>query len=128
LDKFLPDEEKCPACEAVKAVESAVLTDFVKERTNLETSDQDGLPSVCLTHLLAIVASVPLSSLAKSIVEHSAAVFERLAESMQRSALHHGGSHMELATQEEYQSPERCLNLIVGQPNVHPTRYSKCKR
>jgi len=128
LEEVLPGHEKCPACEAVKAVECAVLTDFVKERMNLGTSDQDDLPSVCLTHLLAIVARAPEASLAKSMVEHSAAVFERLAESMQRFALHHGGSHMELATQEEHQSPERCLNLIVGQPNVHPTRYSKRKK
>jgi GTP-binding protein EngB required for normal cell division len=128
LERFLPDEEKCPACEAVKAVEKAVLGDFIKDRTNLGARDRYELPSVCLTHLLAIVGSAPESELAQSIVEHSAVVFERLAESMQRFALHHGGSHMELATQEEYQSPERCLNLIVGQPNVHPTRYSKPKK
>ena len=128
LERFLPDEEKCPACEAVKAVERAVLADFIKDSTNRGARDQYELPSVCLTHLLAIVGNAPESELAQSIVRHSAVVFERLAESMQRFALHHGGSHMELATQEEYQSPERCLNLIVGQPNVHPTRYSKPKK
>jgi len=128
LERFLPDEEKCPACEAVKAVERAVLADFIKDSTNRGARDQYELPSVCLTHLLAIVGSAPESELAQSIVRHSAVVFERLAESMQRFALHHGGSHMELATQEEYQSPERCLNLIVGQPNVHPTRHSKPRK
>jgi len=128
LERLLPDEEKCPACEAVKAIERALLAEFIKDDTSLEASDPYELPLVCLTHLLAIVASAPESTLAESMVKHSAAVFERLAESMQRFALHHSGSHMELATQEEYESPERCLNLIVGQPNVHPTHYSKPRK
>lgn len=128
LEEFLPDEAKCPACERVRVVEGAVLADFIKDARNLGPTDQYKLPSVCLTHLLAIVDSAPDRDLAESMVKHSAGVFERLAESMQRFALHHGGSHMELASQEEYQSAERCLNLLVGQPNVHPTRYSKPKK
>jgi hypothetical protein len=39
---------------------------------------------------------------------------------MERFALRHGGLHMELVTEEELKSPEKGLNLLVGQPNVRP--------
>ena len=39
---------------------------------------------------------------------------------MERFALRHAGLHMELVTKEELESPEKGLNLLVGQPNVRP--------
>jgi hypothetical protein len=39
---------------------------------------------------------------------------------MERFALRHGGHHLELVTDEEFGSPEKALNLLVGQPNVRP--------
>jgi GTP-binding protein EngB required for normal cell division len=122
LQQLLPDEDRCPACEAVKAAERMAINEFVRENTNREASESCNLPCVCLTHLLAVIRCAPETELAKRMVEHSAAVFDRLSESMQRFALHHGGSHMELVSEEEYQSPERCLNLLVGRPNVRPTK------
>ena len=57
-------------------------------------------------------------------MSHSALVLRRTAENMERLALRQGGLHMEMATDEEL-SPERGLNLLVGQPNVRPAGSSQ---
>ena len=86
-------------------------------------SDVD-LPCVCLRHLEAIVQKAPETELANRMVLQSAVVLKRTAENMERFALRHGGLHMELVTDEELGSPEKGLNLLVGQPNVRPAGSS----
>jgi GTP-binding protein EngB required for normal cell division len=120
FEQFLPDHRKCRACQVVAETEDAAMNDFVLEHAVLPPEDDD-LPCVCLRHLNGILQKAPETHLANRLLLHSAMVLERTAENMERFALRHGGLHMELATDDELRSPEKGLNLLVGQPNVRPT-------
>ena len=119
FEAFLPDHRKCRACEVVAETEALAIDNFIRESAGLPLQEAQ-LPCVCLRHLYAVIQKSPSSELAHHLLLRSAAVLERTAENMQRFALRHGGLHMELAADDELGSPERGLNLVVGQPNVRP--------
>jgi GTP-binding protein EngB required for normal cell division len=123
--KFLPSQDRCPVCEVVLKLEQESIDHLIRTHAHEKTESGDGLPCLCLAHLLGILGKAPAAAFANRVVLHMAAVFDRTAENLQRFALHHGGSHMELVTEEEARSPEIGLNLLVGQPNIMPSRYSK---
>ena len=120
FEHLLPDFHKCAACQAVAETESESIYDFVHEHQHVGRDSDVDLPCACLKHLEAIVRRVPETELANGMVLQSALVLRRTAENMERLALRHGGLHMEMAIDEELASPERGLNLLVGQPNVRP--------
>jgi GTP-binding protein EngB required for normal cell division len=120
FDKLLPNPDKCWACQVIAAVERATVDRFVREYQEAERKNDFELPCVCLRHLQAIMETTPEGSLVNRIVLQSVSVLERTAENLERYALRHGGSHMEWVTKEELESPEKGLNLLVGQPNVRP--------
>jgi hypothetical protein len=108
----------------VAEIETEMINDFVHEHNGVQRDRDLDLPCVCLRHLEAIVRRAPETELGNRMVLHSALVLRRTAENMERLALRHGGLHMEMATDEELGSPERGLNLLVGQPNVRPAGSS----
>jgi GTP-binding protein EngB required for normal cell division len=120
FEQFLPDHHKCRACQVVAEIEDETIKNFVREYRGVQRDSDVELPCVCLRHLHAIIKRAPETELASRMVLQSAAVLERTAENMERFALRHGGLHMELVTEEELKSPEKGLNLLVGQPNVRP--------
>jgi GTP-binding protein EngB required for normal cell division len=124
FEKILPDFHKCAACQAVSEIEAEAINDFVHEHKGVQPDSDVELPCICLRHLEAILRRAPETDLGSRIVSHSALVLRRTAENMERLALRQGGLHMEMATDEELGSPERGLNLLVGQPNVRPTGSS----
>ncbi|HTT23332.1 MAG TPA: dynamin family protein [Candidatus Sulfotelmatobacter sp.] len=117
FEQFLPGPHKCRACQTVAEVEAETIDEFVRE--NQELGDAD-FPCVCLRHLDAVLRRASAANLAVRMVLQSAMVLKRTAENMERFALRHGGHHLELVTDEELGSPEKGLNLLVGQPNVRP--------
>ena len=123
FEQFIPNHHKCRACQVVAETEEATMNDFVLRHAITSPEDAD-LPCVCLRHLSGILQKAPESDLANRLLLHSATVLERTAENMERFALRHGGLHMELVTKEELESPEKGLNLLVGQPNVRPAGRS----
>jgi hypothetical protein len=120
FDRLLPDHCKCGACQVAAETEGQIICNFVREYHDVQRDGDADLPCVCLRHLEAIVQMAPETELANRMVLQSAAVLERTAENMERFALRHAGLHMELVTKEELESPEKGLNLLVGQPNVRP--------
>jgi GTP-binding protein EngB required for normal cell division len=118
FEQFLPDYRKCRACQAVAETESAMINDFVGTFQEAVQEKARELPCVCLRHLYGILLQTTDSEMANRLLHHSAVVLERTAENMERFALRHGGLHLELTTDEEWSSPEKGLNLLVGQPNV----------
>jgi hypothetical protein len=120
FEGFLPTYQKCRACQAVAETEDATINDFLRAWQNAGHDETSDLSCVCLRHLYGILLKTTDTQFASRLLLHSAAVLERTAENMERFALRHGGLHMELATDEEWGSPEKALNLLVGQPNVRP--------
>jgi hypothetical protein len=120
FEDLLPDYLKCRACQVVAETEVETIDNFVREYHDVQSYRDSDFPCVCLGHLRAILERAPKTELANFMVVQSAAVLECTAENMERLALWHGGRHMELVTKEELESPEKGLNLLVGQPNVRP--------
>jgi len=120
FEQFLPDQHKCRACQVVAETEETTMNEYVLEYADRSPGDDD-LPCVCLRHLKGILQKTPETNWANRLLLHSANILERTAENLERFALRHGGLHMELATDDELGSPEKGLNLLVGQPNVRPT-------
>lgn len=123
FEQFLPETRKCWACQTTAEVEDYTIGQFVRENQNFQSDDAE-LPCVCLWHLDAIIQRAPSAKFAVRMVLQSAAVLKRTAENMDRFALWHGGRHLDFVTDEELESPEKGLNLIVGQPNVRPAGSS----
>jgi GTP-binding protein EngB required for normal cell division len=121
LEEFLPNHDKCRACQVVAETETSVINECVRE-WSAAPPEADRLPCVCVRHLDSIASKLQQSDIAKRLLLRSADILERTAENMERFALRHGGLHMELATTEEIRSPEIGLNLLVGQPNVRAGR------
>jgi GTP-binding protein EngB required for normal cell division len=119
-EQLVPDHHKCRACQVVAETETEMTNDFVREYGNGQPHIENDLPCVCLRHLQAILEAAPDTEFANRILLRSATVLEYTAENMERYALRHGGRHMELVTREELESPEKGLNLLVGQPSVRP--------
>jgi GTP-binding protein EngB required for normal cell division len=118
FERFLPDYRKCRACQAVAEMENVMINDFVRGWQDVGQDRPTEPPCVCLRHLYGILLQTTASEMANRLLVHSAVVLERTAENMERFALRHGGLHLELTTEEEWSSPEKGLNLLVGQPNV----------
>ena len=123
LERLMPSREKCQACTVVAECERSVVERFVREYQETEQKSDFEVPCVCLRHLEAILEATAGPDLAKSLISHSVAVLQRIAENLERYALRHGGLHMELVTKEELEAPETSLGLLVGQPNVRPLGY-----
>ncbi|MGB6484297.1 MAG: dynamin family protein [Candidatus Acidiferrales bacterium] len=122
FEKLLPSRDKCQACEVVAEYERETVDRFVREYQEAGRKSDFEVPCVCLRHLRGMMEAIPEGGLAMLMVLQSVAALERTAENLERYALRHGGLHMELVTKEELESPEKGLNLLVGQPNVRPSR------
>ena len=118
LNQFLPSQEKCRVCEIERKTEESEICQLLLTCQDLSFQGEDNLPCLCLRHLREVLRKALGTALADRFLRHSAAVLERTAENMERFAMRHGGLHRELLTDDELSSPERGLNLLVGQPNV----------
>jgi Dynamin family len=118
FDQILPSQQKCRACQAELMAEENVIQEFLAAYLEAPAQKESNLPCVCLRHLRAILQKAPGTALANRLVLHCAAALERTAENMERFAMRHGGLHRELLTDDDLASPEKGLNLLVGQTNV----------
>lgn len=120
FNRFAPSTNNCRACDVIALAEKAAIKDFLRRYEELLLDQSNDLPCACVRHLYCALSEIGDREVANSLLLHSAIALERTAENMERLALRHGGLHMELATDEELGSPEKGLNLLVGQPNVRP--------
>ena len=111
---FVPGQEECRACQEHHAVEQKVLSDIL-ERITVENNQSLGkLPVLCLPHLSMLLGQVADARLARSLVGFEAAIFERLAENMQRYALKHDALRRGLQSDDERVAYHRALSQLVG--------------
>jgi GTP-binding protein EngB required for normal cell division len=120
FERLLPSRDKCQACEVIAESEREIVDRFVRKYQETQQKSDVELPCVCLRHLQAILEATSETGLANRMVLQTIAVLERTAENLERFSLRHGGLHMELVTDEERESPEKGLNLLVGRPNIRP--------
>ena len=76
--------------------------------------DAPRLPVLCLPHLSAFLRKVRDTSLGQALVHFEAALFERLAENMERYSLKHDALRRGLQSEDERMAYHRGLSQLVG--------------
>jgi len=76
--------------------------------------DAARLPILCLPHLSAFLRKVRDTGLGQTLVHFEAALFERLAENMERCALKYDALRRGLQSEDERVAYHRGLSQLVG--------------
>jgi hypothetical protein len=78
----------------------------------------NSLSAICIPHLALLSGALLDTKLFRKLMNHQAALLERLSEDMKRFALKHDATRRSLETKEEITAAERALLLIAGHRNV----------
>lgn len=115
---LLAGQEKCRACQEQLAAQEKVIRDILEKVTASGGQDAAGLPVLCLPHLSAFLRKVRDTGLGRVIVHFEAALFERLAENMERYSLKHNALRRELQSNDERVAYHRGLSQLVGSKSL----------
>jgi GTP-binding protein EngB required for normal cell division len=106
--------DKCRACLEQSSHEEQMVNEILKRITTQNDEESANLPVLCLVHLSAVLGKVRDDNLARSLVDFEAAIFERLAENMERSALKHDSLRRGLQSDDERIAYHRGLSQLAG--------------
>jgi len=106
--------EKCRACQEQLAAQEKVIREILEKVTVEDGQEAARLPVLCLPHLSALLRKVPGPGLAQTLVDFEAALFERLAENMERYALKHYALRRGLQSGDEQVAYHFALCQLVG--------------
>lgn len=106
--------DRCCACRE-QAIQEEKAIDSIRERLISQRDNESSqLPILCLPHLSALLRKVSDADLARSLLDFEAALFERLAENMERYALKHDALRRDLNSDDERVAYHRGLSQLVG--------------
>jgi GTP-binding protein EngB required for normal cell division len=108
-------DPSCPACRVRWATEDRAVSQMLGQG---ESTHADHMP-LCLPHLELLLARSLDQSRRHRLLTREAALFERLADDMQRYAIKFDGLRRGLASKEEAESPLRALQMLVGHRSVN---------
>ncbi len=106
--------ETCRACQKQAAAEKKVLDEALATLNASNDQRAPKLPVLCLAHLSALLNQLPNENLARELLDFEAALFERLAENMERYALRHDALRRNLNSGDERVAYHRGLSQLVG--------------
>ncbi|MGO8735435.1 MAG: hypothetical protein ACLQVM_21870 [Terriglobia bacterium] len=107
-------QEKCRACQEQLAAQEKAIREILEKLTVEDGQEAARLPVLCLPHLSALLRKVPDPGLAQALNDFEAALFERLAESMERHTLKHYALRRGLQSGDELVAHHRGLSQLVG--------------
>jgi hypothetical protein len=90
-----------------------VLADFSRQLTETPAQALDSLSALCLPHFARLVGTLRNEQLIGELLSRQAALLDRLAEDMKRSALKHDGVRRYLLSAEEESASNRGLALLA---------------
>ncbi len=111
--------EACRVCQEQVKVQDQVLTELLESLSGVNDEGQRSLPALCLPHLSALLRKSPDSSLRASLLAFEAALFERLAENMERYALKHDSLRRGRVSEDERMAYIRGLAYLVGDKRLN---------
>jgi GTP-binding protein EngB required for normal cell division len=106
LSARIPTETSCILCRVRAKAESDAIA--ASERQTL-----NGLSALCLPHFAALAAALKDGRLIAELAQRQAALLDRLAEDLKRSALKHDGARRSLLSDEEETASKRALALVA---------------
>jgi len=111
---LLTSQEKCRACQEQSAAQEKVIREILEKVSVEGGQDAARLPILCLPHLSALLRKVRDTELGQTLVHFEAALFERLAENMERCALKYDALRRGLQSEDERVAYHRGLSQLVG--------------
>ncbi len=112
--RLVPRGKSCRACREQAAAEENVTKEILDQLIASNGQEWTKLPVLCLSHLSALLRKVSDERLARSLLDFEAALFERLAENMERYALKHDALRRGLNSEDERIAYHRGLSQLVG--------------
>jgi len=104
----------CRACQEQATVEKRVLNEILAKINAPNDREPARFPVLCIAHLSALLRKLPDETLVRDLLEFEAALFERLAENMERYALKHDALRRSLNSDDERVAYHRGLSQLVG--------------
>jgi small GTP-binding protein len=106
--------DACRVCQEQARVQENVLTEMLGTLSAKEDESPRKLPALCLPHLGALLRKCPNASLRAALLAFEAALFERIAENMERYGLKHDALRRGLESEDERVAYHRGLAYLVG--------------
>lgn len=106
--------DSCRVCQEQARVEDQVLTEMLKDLSGTKDESHRSVPALCLPHLAALLRKSPDPPLRASLLAFEAALFERLAENMERYGLKHDALRRGFVSEDERVAYHRGLAYLVG--------------
>jgi hypothetical protein len=108
-------DPQCPVCHVRWATEDHAVTEML----GIAGQGRSDSSPLCLPHLHLLLRWTEDREVRQRLLEREGAVFERLAEDLQRYAIKHDALRRCLVSREEADAPLRALQLLVGHRSVN---------
>jgi small GTP-binding protein len=116
-----PTQGPCIACTIRDQAEAGAISALANRFAQDHKQTLKSLSAICLPHFAMLSAAVQDAHVVRQLVDHQAALLERVSEDMKRYALKHNATRRYLESQEETTAAERALLLLAGHRNVNTT-------
>ncbi len=113
LNARLPNETSCVHCRIRAKAESEAIAGLSRRLTVTQAQGLESLSALCLPHFARLVGTLRNEQLVGELLTRQAALLDRLAEDMKRSALKHDGVRRYLLSDEEESASKRGLALLA---------------
>jgi GTP-binding protein EngB required for normal cell division len=113
LDARLPNETSCVLCRVRATAESEAIAGLSRRLTVDGSQALNHLSALCVPHFARLVGTLRNQQLVGELLTRQAALLDRLAEDMKRSALKRDGVRRYLLSDEEESASKRGLALLA---------------
>jgi small GTP-binding protein len=108
----------CMSCSVRVKAESEAISRLAHRFSAQGVQTLSSLSAVCMPHLVLLSSAIKDPELVRKLLNHQAALFERLSEDMKRFTLKQDAARRASETKEEVIAAERALLLVAGHRNV----------
>ncbi len=116
---LVTNAKKCRACREQQVTQERAIQKILDDFATQHEALGGALPVLCLPHLSLLLEKVSNLSLAKRLIAFESALFERLAENMERYALKHDALRRHLQSKDEEVAYHRALSQLVGDKRLN---------
>ncbi len=116
---LVTDAKKCRACREQQVTQERAIQKLLDDFATNHDAVSGAVPVLCLPHLSLLLEKVNDQALAKRLIAFESALFERLAENMERYALKHDALRRYLQSKDEEVAYHRALSQLVGDKRLN---------
>jgi GTP-binding protein EngB required for normal cell division len=109
---------RCILCDRRTEAESKAISTLVHRLSKQSVQTLNSLSAICIPHLTMMLESLQDRELVRRLMNHQAALLERISEDMRRYTLKHDATRRYSESKEEAIAAERALLVIAGLRDV----------